>query len=125
VSSAENVVREFCDAWSRRDMDELIGFFKPDAIYHNMPLPPAEGHDAIRGVLQLFVPASQRIEFDILAIASVGDKVLTERVDRFEMGSITMEIPVAGIFEIEDGKIAAWRDYFDMQTWTNQMSGAP
>jgi limonene-1,2-epoxide hydrolase len=125
VSSAENVVREFCDAWSRRDMDELIGFFKPDAIYHNMPLPPAEGHDAIRGVLQLFVPASQRIEFDILAIAAVGDKVLTERVDRFEMGSITMEIPVAGIFEIEDGKIAAWRDYFDMQTWTNQMSGAP
>jgi limonene-1,2-epoxide hydrolase len=123
VSSAEDVVREFCAAWSRRDIDELLGFFKPDAIYHNIPLPPAQGHDAIRGVLQLFVPASQEISFDILAMASDGNKVLTERVDRFKMGSITMEIPVAGVFEIEGGKIAAWRDYFDMQTWTNQMSG--
>jgi limonene-1,2-epoxide hydrolase len=124
VSSAEEVVRAFCNAWSHRDIDELIGYFTADAIYHNMPLPPAQGHDAIRGVMQLFVPASQEITFDILAIASDGDKVLTERVDRFKMGDTMLEIPVAGVFEIQDGKIAAWRDYFDMQTWTNQMSGS-
>jgi limonene-1,2-epoxide hydrolase len=124
VNSAEEVVRAFCNAWSHRDIDELIGYFTADAIYHNMPLPPAQGHDAIRGVMQLFVPASQEITFDILAIASDGDKVLTERVDRFKMGDTMLEIPVAGVFEIQDGKIAAWRDYFDMQTWTNQMSGS-
>jgi limonene-1,2-epoxide hydrolase len=30
-------------------------------------------------------------------------------------------VPVAGVFEIEDGKIKAWRDYFDLQ----QFLGAP
>ena len=120
---SEQLVRDFCEAWSRRDVDELIGFFKPDAIYHNIPLPAAQGHDAIRGVLQLFVPTSQEISFEILQIASVGDVVMTERVDRFKMGDMNIELPVAGVFEIEDGKIAAWRDYFDMQSWTNQMSG--
>ena len=123
MSASEAVVREFCAAWSRRDVEELIAFFKPDAIYHNIPLPAAQGHDAIRGVMQLFVPTSQEIEFEILNIASDGNLVITERVDRFKMGDVQIELPVAGVFEIEDGKIAAWRDYFDMQSWTNQMSG--
>jgi limonene-1,2-epoxide hydrolase len=30
---------------------------------------------------------------------------------------------VAGVFELRDGKIAAWRDYFDMATWTRQAGG--
>jgi limonene-1,2-epoxide hydrolase len=24
-------------------------------------------------------------------------------------------LPVTGVFELEDGRIKAWRDYFDMQ----------
>jgi limonene-1,2-epoxide hydrolase len=33
-----------------------------------------------------------------------------------------ISLPVTGVFEIEDGKIAAWRDYFDMATITSQFS---
>jgi len=29
---------------------------------------------------------------------------------------------VMGTFEIRDGKIAAWRDYFDLGAWTKQAS---
>ncbi len=29
----------------------------------------------------------------------------------------------AGVFEIEDGKIKAWGDYFDMAAWIRQTSG--
>ncbi len=28
------------------------------------------------------------------------------------------DAPVAGVFEIEGGKIKDWRDYFDMAAWT-------
>ena len=28
-------------------------------------------------------------------------------------GAITMSIRLMGIFEVRDGKIAMWRDYFD------------
>lgn len=116
----EQVVIDFCAAWARRDIDELASFFTPDAIYHNMPLKPVEGPEAIRSVINMFVRPTEEIEFKILAIASTGDTVLTERVDRFKRIGKLATMPVAGIFEIRDGKIAAWRDYFDMQSWTKQ-----
>ena len=115
----EKVVRSFCDAFARLDIDEILGFFAEGAVYHNIPMDPAVGEDAIRGVLELFVPTSQKVEFEILALASDGDVVFTERVDRFVMGDRSIELPVAGVFEVRDGKIAAWRDYFDMQMFMN------
>jgi limonene-1,2-epoxide hydrolase len=118
----EQLVREFCAAWQRRDIDELLGYFSDDAVYHNMPLDPAVGTEAIRTVLGMFVPPAEHIDWEILSIASSGNAVFTERVDRFVIGGKEIELPVAGIFEITDGKIAAWRDYFDLQTWMNQTS---
>lgn len=117
----ETLVLDFCTAWGRRDIDELLGYFTDDAVYHNIPIAAAVGHDAIRNVLQLFVPASEEITFEMRAMASRDDLVFTERVDRFLMDGKTIELPVAGVFEIRDAKIAAWRDYFDMATFTGQM----
>jgi limonene-1,2-epoxide hydrolase len=31
-------------------------------------------------------------------------------------------VPVMGTFEIENGKIKAWRDYFDLNTFASQMA---
>jgi limonene-1,2-epoxide hydrolase len=85
-----------------------------------MPLDPAVGTEAIRVVLGMFVPPAEQIDWEILSIASSGNVVFTERVDRFVIGGTQIELPVAGVFEIEGGKITAWRDYFDLQTWMNQ-----
>ncbi len=123
-SNSEQIVRDFCAAWERKDMDELIEFFTDDAIYHNIPTDPAQGHDAIRGVLMLFVPMSKAIEFNILNIGSDGDVVFTERIDSFVLANGKISLPVAGVFEIKDGKIAAWRDYFDMQQFMTQFQDA-
>lgn len=119
----EASVRSFCEAWARRDVDELLGFFTDDAVYHNIPLAPAKGKDAIRALLEFFVPPASEISFEILHIASDGPVVLTERVDRFVIGERKVELPVSGTFEVAEGKIAAWRDYFDMQSWIDQTSG--
>ena len=119
----EDVVRSFCEAWSRRDIDELLGYFTEDAVYHNIPIDPVKGKDGIRAVLQMFVPPAQEISFEILAQVADGDVVMNERVDRFTIGDKRIELPVAGVFEVKDGKIAAWRDYFDMQAWVSQTSG--
>lgn len=116
----EKVVREFCAAWSRRDIEELLGFFTTDAVYHNMPLAPVHGREAIRQVFQMFVPPAEKIDWEVLHVACAGPVVFTERVDRFVIGGKSVELPVAGIFELRGGKIAAWRDYFDMQTWMQQ-----
>ena len=120
AKDSEHVVRDFCAAWARKNIDELLDFFTPDAVYHNMPLVPLSGIDAIRETLNMFVTPAERIEFELLAIASAGDLVFTERIDRFQMMGKNVSLPVAGVFEVRNGKIAAWRDYFDMQTWMAQ-----
>jgi limonene-1,2-epoxide hydrolase len=70
----------------------------------------------------MYTAPFERGEWEVKQIAAGGDVVLTERVDRFIGAEKTVELPVMGAFEIEDGKIAAWRDYFDMAAWTNQTS---
>ena len=117
----ETVVREFCAAWSSRDVDAILAWFAADAVYHNMPIAPMRGHPEIRSVLEMFVPPASRIEFEILAVASRGEVVFTERVDRFTVGGKEIALPVAGVFEVRDGKIAAWRDYFDMASYQRQL----
>ena len=115
-----DLIRRFCDAFARRDVDELLAFVSDDAVYHNMPGPPVQGKPAIRAVLERFLSPAQSVEFVMLNIAATGNVVLTERVDRFVMGETTVELPVAGVFEVGGGLITAWRDYFDMATWTRQ-----
>ncbi len=123
MSDNTDLVTAFCNAWSNRDVDEILGYFSEDAVYHNMPMPPMQGKPAIKTILQQIVSPTSWIEWETLNIAEAGSIVFTERVDRFEMGGKKVELPVAGVFEIEGGKIKAWRDYFDMAAWTRQTSG--
>ena len=124
--ASENLetVRQFCDAFSRRDPDEILDFFTDDAVYHNMPMPPVQGKAGIKTVLDMFLKPSESVEFIILKIAEDDDgAVLTERLDKFALGGKNIELPVMGVFELTDDKIDAWRDYFDMAAWTRQTAG--
>jgi len=115
----ETVVRDFCAMWPERSIDRFLEFFPDDALYHNIPMQPVTGKDGIREVLNLFVPADE-LEAEIVHLAGRGSLVFTERVDRFRLGGKRVELPCAGVFEIRDGKIAAWRDYFDLATRQRQ-----
>ena len=70
--------------------------------------------------LDIFLKPAQAVDFAVLHIAAVADTVLTERLDTFVIGASRVELPIAGIFDLRDGKIAVWRDYFDLATWTKQ-----
>lgn len=61
-------------------------------------------------------PDIAAVHFDMLAIATDGNRVLTERVDRFVRadGSTIAAVKLMGIFEVEGHCIIAWRDYFDV-----------
>lgn len=124
-----DVVRRFCDAWSALDIDTLMAFFTDDAVYHNIPIAPVTGRDAIRATIEGFASGAERIEFKVVAAFGEGDTVFTERVDVFTMPGATVELPVAGVFELRDGRIAAWRDYFDLNQFMSQLpqaaDGAP
>ena len=116
------IVRRFCAVWSNGDTDEIAEFFTDDAVYHNIPMDPITGRDTIKSFIAGFAGGAEQIDFRVRNIVADGDVVLTERVDVFVMPNGKVELPVMGPFEVRDGKIAAWRDYFDLEQFMDQMT---
>ena len=126
MDSPIEVVRRFCAAWSDgMGAGGLAAFFTDDAVYHNIPLAPVIGREAIANNIATFIrpgaPGIEGIDFRVINIAANGPVVMTERLDVFKLPDRSFELRVMGIFELIDGKINAWRDYFDMQQFTSQM----
>ncbi len=120
------IVREFCAAWDRIDLEAIMSMMSEDAVYNNLPLATLRGHDEIRAFIGGFFEVTKSAKFDILNIVTDDQRVVTERVDSFvwEEGRID-ELPVLGIFEFnENGKISHWREYWDLQMWLD-MGGLP
>lgn len=116
-----DVVRRFCAAWGTKDLEAILSFFTADAVYHNIPLEPVVGPEQIKATIEGFSGGVDSIEFRVDAIAADGGTVLTERHDIFTFSNGVIDLPVMGTFEVVDGKISAWRDYFDMNQFLNQM----
>ncbi len=116
------LVRRFCAVWSNVDPDEIAEFFTDDAVYHNIPMDPLTGRDTIKTFIAGFAGGAEQIDFRVRNIVADGDVVLTERIDVFLLPNGKVELPVMGAFEVKEGKIAAWRDYFDMKQFMDQMA---
>ncbi|MDT5100855.1 MAG: limonene,2-epoxide hydrolase [Mycobacterium sp.] len=120
TSSADDLVTEFCAKWATPDPEELAGYFTEDAVYHNIPMEPVQGRDAIEQFIAGFVVGFDGIDFQVHRQVSDGDLVMNERTDVMRRkGGEPIPLPVTGVFEIENGRIKAWRDYFDMATITS------
>jgi limonene-1,2-epoxide hydrolase len=119
TTDPETVVTEFCQLWAKPNIDEIVGWFTDDAVYHNIPMTPAEGREAIKEFIAGFLAAADGIDFIVHRQVALGDVVMNERTDvmRLKNGR-EVALPVMGTFEVRDGRIAAWRDYFDMATVT-------
>src|SRR3990172_649582 len=91
VSANTELVTAFCRAWSNRDVEEILGYFTEDAVYHNMPMPPMKGKPAIQAILNQIVAPTSAIDWEVLNVAESGNLVFTERVDRFEIGGKKVE----------------------------------
>jgi limonene-1,2-epoxide hydrolase len=112
-----------CDAFARHDAEALRPFFTDDVVYHNIPMDPAVGIDDAIGFIAGFFAMCESMVIETLHLAVRDNLVLTERVDTFTVGQVVASLPVMGIFEIRDGKISAWRDYFDLAQITKMLSG--
>lgn len=117
MSSNEDVIREFIGVWSTLDVDQIVEFFVEDGIYHNMPTDPVSGKDNLREFIKGFIADWTETDWEIRHVFAQGDTVIAERLDRIKLGDKSVELPCLGIFEMEDGKIKEWRDYFDLGTY--------
>lgn len=116
--SNESTIREFIGAWSRLDAEELATYFTEDGTYYNMPIQPVTGRTNVQGFIAEFLKSWEKTDWEILNIVAQGDVVMAERVDRTVVAGNKVDLPCVGVFEMEDGKIKVWRDYFDLATFT-------
>jgi len=121
AKTVQEFIAAFITAWPEGDAAKLASFFSEDAVYHNIPMDPIKGRDAIQATLAEFMGMGGQVGVDIAHIVSDGAIVMTERVDHFTGIEKTISLPVMGIFEVHNGSITAWRDYFDLNQFTSQM----
>jgi limonene-1,2-epoxide hydrolase len=120
--SPEEIVNEFMARVVRMDLDAACELVSDDCEYDNVPISKVYGPDGIKGVLGQMVGALDEVDWVIHRQVAAGNLVMNERTDRFGMNGKWMDLPVAGVFEVIDGRITLWRDYFDMTTFTNQLT---
>ena len=124
MRGSEETVRAFLAAVDANDLEGILACFAEDALYHNIPVQPVTGTAAIRAVLQSFLSLASQVQWVTHHLAVTPDGVvLTERTDRFLVRGRWIELPVMGAFEVADGRITAWRDYFDMKQFQDQLAG--
>jgi limonene-1,2-epoxide hydrolase len=119
--SASDVVSSFLAAVVARDLDTAVTFLAVDVIYDNVPIGPVVGHEGVRGVLSGgTTEAADQIDWVIRYQVAQGNVVMNERIDRFHINGRWLEIPVAGVFVLQDSLISEWRDYFDPADFRRQ-----
>ncbi len=114
MSNAAEIVREFCAGVTKRDAELLRPLLADDVTYHNMGMEASKGIEAtIANLAGQWAMFPEVYEYQVRHLVADGNLVLTERVDLVGMGGVRAPVPVMGTFEVVDGKISQWRDYFD------------
>jgi limonene-1,2-epoxide hydrolase len=114
TASPAATVDAFIAAICAGDLERALTMVSDDVVYDNVPVGSVTGPDGIRQVLGGFLGAATATDWVVHRQVAEGSTVMNERTDRFEMGGTWHELPVMGVFEVADGRITLWRDYFDM-----------
>lgn len=109
-------VHAFLNAVKAFDYDAAMTLIAETCDYENMPFGKVTGPAGVRGVLEPFFAPTLANEFIILRELTDGKRVFLERLDRHQLATGWAELPVAGVFEVENGQITVWHDYFDAAT---------
>jgi len=121
--SPEEIVNAFIAAIEAKDIDTAMSIVSETISYENVPMAPISGRENVAATLEAFLTPVSNIDWQILNQWAIGRTVINERLDRFQFDNGWLEMPVAGIFEIDDNdQIVLWRDYFDLNTYVRRMA---
>jgi limonene-1,2-epoxide hydrolase len=99
------------------DADGAGAVLDDNLVYQNVGLPTIRGRAR---AMKLFRAMEGRAGFEVKThrIAVNGSSVLTERTDALIFGPVRLQFWVCGVFEVHNGRITLWRDYFDVWDMT-------
>ena len=107
------VVERFLDLLRSGDVDGAVALLAVDVEYENKGLPTIHGRERVRRLFQAMNRVGTGFEVYVHLISADGSSVLTERTDVLKWGRLRIQFWVCGRFDVRDGEIVVWRDYFD------------
>ena len=117
VSSPTEIVTRFFNLLAARDVDAACDLLAEDVRFINVSLPEVRGQDRVRRIFRRWEAVKGAgFEVYIHRIGLDGDSALTARTDVLIFGPVRIQCWVWGCFDVVDGRIAIWKDYFD---WWN------
>jgi limonene-1,2-epoxide hydrolase len=119
------IVQRFFEALAAQDLAAATPLLHEEVVYQNVPFPADRGKDAVVRRLKSFETLVNKFEVRMVNIAANGPVVLTERVDILSGPWVYLDIWVCGTFEVRDGRIVLWRDYFDLAEATAKLAVGP
>lgn len=105
-------VETFLNALQEQDFDTAENALAQNLVYQNVGMPTIYGRNR---AMKLFRSMQGRAGFEVKIHRSAADgaAVLNERTDVLTFGPLRVQFWVCGVFEVHDGRITLWRDYFD------------
>lgn len=113
TNTSEQVVNQFLQALVVQDHQQIAALLAPDLRYTNVSLPTLVGGQRVANLFEILLRRGTGFEVKMHSVAVSGNVVLTERTDIIKVGKLHVAFWVCGRFEVRDGKIVVWRDYFD------------
>lgn len=148
--SSSDVVKHFITSWCRLDIPAIQAAVTDDIFYQNIPFAAVQKleelqdfNDSVTAMLAAGVeglpitpiigrPAFAEFlksvkqfawaDWKLKSIAADGNTVFTDREDIFGFqGGGSIAVNVIGIFEVRDGSICSWKDFFSLQEFQSQL----
>jgi limonene-1,2-epoxide hydrolase len=128
----EKLIESFLEAWgdglTERPDTEAIGRALSDDVTWQLWLPGGpvlSGKEAVLADIERQLHFATHMRCSVITMTSDDKTVVTERLDTFRSGDRVIEHSLCAVFEIDDeGKIAAWREYFDVADLDRQLREA-
>ena len=115
------VVMEMLEKWHTLDIDGALAMFTEDGAFHSMMSDPIKGQAALKEFLTKLFTAMSELTLEVRSEAVTGNTVILERFDSWSFNGRPGSIPVVGVFDVEDGNVKEWREYYDRATIIQEM----
>ena len=117
--SPMQVVEGFLALLCAKDIDGASDLLAEDVEYVNVGLPAVHGRERVRRLLRATLGRpGAGFEVYTQTISANGSSVLTERTDVLVFRRLRIQFWVCGRFDVHDGQVVLWRDYFSLTSYS-------
>ena len=122
VSTQVQIIDRFHRAFAKGDFQSVMDCCTDDVVWDNVPMKPIVGKQAVLAFLEKFARGMSDPRHERKNVLERDGLVMVEGVENYVKNGKSVRVPYMAAFEIREGKISQWRDYFDLSTVERQLA---